>query len=288
MTPTLRNTALLSLLLASPLLAQEPPFEGQGGIQPIIEEPSDAPAFEASIDFTTRQLTYGLVDNANPIFTLAGLVEWKGFAFEAAAIFDTTDWGERHGGYGDRQWNYQEFAFGPSYTYVLEDLLPTPLELGLNYTYAYHPRTSTWKGYENPDTQYINAGLKLPDLFLEPELTAEFDIDDECGAMYFRLQGTHAISLIEDVLDLELSGGVGLGNPKRNRFDADVDRWGFKDIGVSLALVWQPLDNLTITPYIALYEQLDGSLRDAARHYIEDEKHPSTQLVGGLALTASF
>lgn len=278
------------------------PHHGEGGLPPPLAEEGDdgnMPAFEVGIDVTSRQLTYGLVDNRDPIFTLSGIMEWHGFALEAAGIFDTSHWGKKEGGYGDRKWRYQEFDIGIGYSFLLDatdhEFLPTSIEFGINYTYAYYPRANELKWDKTHDTQFINLGLKLPDLFLEPELTVEFDIDDEMGAIYFNLAGTHAIPLIAaavegdaDPLTLELGAGIGLGNAKRNRYDADVDRFGFKDIGLSLALVWQPCECFTIAPYVAVYEQLDGSLRDAARFYIEGEKHRSTQFVGGITLSASF
>ena len=102
----------------------------------VLERADDGgggPAFELAVDFCSRQLTYGLVDNRDPIFTVEALAEWHGFTFEAAMIFDTTKWGRKHGGYGNRQGTYQELAFGPGYIYALspEDvrLLPTTVEL---------------------------------------------------------------------------------------------------------------------------------------------------------------
>jgi hypothetical protein len=255
-------------------------------------EEDGGPSFEVSADFSTRQLTYGLVDNRDPIVTLAAAAEWYGFTFEAAAIFDTTKWGRKHGGYGNRQGLYQEVAFGPGYTFSLSPddfpALPTTLEFFANYIYEWHPSVRKWKGEENPNTQFINAGAGLPDLWLAPALSAEFDIDNENGAIYLAAEIGHTFTLVEDVLALSVGGGVGFGNPKRNKYDAEFDTYAFKDVWASASLDWQLADNVVLSPYVAVYEQLHGRLRDAARRYIDDETHASTQLIGGLVLTASF
>lgn len=265
----------------------------------MIAEEEGGPAFEVAVDFTSRQLTYGLVDNRDPIVTFEALAEWHGFTFEAAMIFDTTKWGRKHGGYGNRQGKYQELAFGPGYGYAFspDDFngLPTTVEVFINYIYEYHPRVNKWKGEENPDTQFINVGLALPDLWLSPALSAEFDIDNECGAMYFAAEIGHTFALVSaaedretDPLSLSIGSGVGFGNAKRNRYDADFDNCAFKDIWVSASVEWQITDNVVLAPYVAVYEQLHGKLRDAARDYMDEGSHASTQVIGGLRLAASF
>ena len=73
------------------------------------EEDTDwLPEFAVGVDVSSQQMTYGLVDNDDPIFTLSGSVAWQMLSFAVDGIFDTTDWGETDGGYGDRAWKYQE------------------------------------------------------------------------------------------------------------------------------------------------------------------------------------
>jgi hypothetical protein len=253
-------------------------------------EDGNTPAFEVGAEFTTRQLTYGLVDNRDPIFTLDAAAEWYGFTFEAAAIFDVTKWGRKNGGYGNSQGKWQEIAFGPGYTFAVE-----PFEFFVNYIYEWHPRVQKWKGEENPHTQFINVGAGLPDVFLAPSLSAEFDIRNESGAIYLLAEIGHTFTLVEaagdretDPLSLSLGAGVGFGNPKRNKYDAEFDTYAFKDISASVSLDWQINDTFVVQPYVAVYEQLHGRLRDAARHYMDNETHASTQLIGGLRIAASF
>lgn len=262
-------------------------------------EADTGPAFEIAVDFCSRQLTYGLVDNRDPIVMFGALAEWHGFTFEAATIFDTTKWGRKQGGYGNRQGTYQELAFGPGYAYTFSPdefrWLPTTLELSANYIYEYHPPVRKGQGESNPDTQFINAGMALPDLWLAPALSAEFDLDNEPGAIYLVAEVGHAFTLVSaaggretDPLSFAMGAGVGFGNAKRNRYDAGFDSCAFKDIWVSAALQWQIKDTVVLVPYVAVYEQIHRRLRAAAREYIDEETHASTQLIGGVRLVASF
>ncbi len=280
-------------------LAESTTQHGPAAMGSVAGEQREDLAAEVSMDFCTRQLTYGLVDNRDPILTLAGVAEWHGFTFETAVIFDTTEWGRKHGGYGNRQGKYQEIAFGPGYTHTFTPEavrgLPTAVELFVNYLYEYHPPVRESRGEGNPDTQFINIGMTLPDLWLAPWLTAEFDIDNECGAAYLNAGVQHTFTLIgaagkreADPLALTVCGGVGLGNPKRNRYDAGFDTYAFKDAHLSAALEWCLTDFVVLSPYLAVYEQIHGRLRDAARRHLDGETHASTQWVGGVRLTAAF
>lgn len=286
-------------LIQSVLADNTAAADSAGTPEAAVAAAGKGPAFEATLDFCTRQLTYGLVDNRDPIVTAALAAEWQGFTFDTAVIFDTTEWGKTQGGYGNRKGQYQELAFGPGYTYTFDPgdypFLPTAVDTFVNYTYEYHPPVRKSRGESNPDTQFLHAGFALPDLWLKPTLCAEFDIDNEAGAVYLLAQVGHTFTLVEaaggretDPLALALGAGVGVGNPKRNRYDADFDAWAFMDVWVSAALEWQLSDRVLLAPYVALSEQLHRRLRDASRHAIEGETHASTQLVGGLALAAAF
>ena len=55
------------------------------------EETDWMPEFTAGVDVSSQQMTRGLVDNDDPIFTLSGSVAWQMLSFEVDGIFDTTD-----------------------------------------------------------------------------------------------------------------------------------------------------------------------------------------------------
>ena len=264
----------------------------------VEEQESDLPSLEVTFDYCTRQMTYGLTDNPDPIYQIGGVIEWKGFSFEVGSIWDTTDWGKDYGEYGDRENKYQELTFGPGYTFELSpddfSWLPTTVELGANYIYEYHPATSRrlyGRADTNPDTQFINASIALPDLWLEPCLSAEYDIDNEMGAQYYLAEIGHTFVLVggedDPVLDFGLTAGLGFGNAKRNEYDADWHKCGFKDLSLTATLTWYPCEHISISPYLVASEQLTSELRDAAEESDGDE-HKHAYLYGGLAVTASF
>lgn len=259
----------------------------------------DWPAFEVAVDFCSRQVTYGLADNRDPIVTAEAAAEWHGFTFESAMICDTTDWGEKQGGYGDRKGQYQELSFGPGYahTFATEDcpFLPPAVETFVNYIYEYHPPVRKTLGEANPHTQFLNAGTGLPDLWLAPTLAAELDIDRDGGAIYLAADVSHSFALVKAAgarkkgpLLLTLGTGIGFGNAKRNVCDADFDAAAFKDAHATLALDWQLTDRVTLSPYVAACGQVHRRLREAARHAAGGETHSSAQLIGGLRLAARF
>ena len=195
------SAACCGLCMIQAALADTSATADSAAVESLAAPAEHAPAFEAAADFCSRQLTYGLVDNRDPILTLEALAEWRGFNLWAGAILDTTAWGRKHGGYGNRTGTYQEFAFGPGYVHAFSPddyaRLPTTLELFVNYIYEYHPPVNRWKGEENPDTQFINVGAALPDLWMAPALSAEFDIDNEYGAMYVAAEIGHTFTLIQ-------------------------------------------------------------------------------------------
>ena len=278
---------------------------------PATKEPSPlVPAVGLSLDFCSRQLTYGLADNRDPIVTPGATLTWLDwFNVSAAFILDTTDWGDRNvhpngPGYGNRAWRYQEFdpGIGLAHSFGPDDwkFLPTMVDFSIGYMYEYHPRFSKSKSdgvNGNPDTQFINLGFGLPDLWFEPVLATEFDIDRDHG-IYIQPGIGHTFSLIDarageedSVLDLNIALAQGLGDPARNDSYLGVNRWGLMDSSVVVTLSWRPLPWLTIAPYAGVYEYLfDSKLRDAAREYSYggDPRTDSYNIVGGLAVTASF
>ena len=69
---------------------------------------------EVSLAFDSKYMSYGLVDNNEPILTPAAsltLFDWVTFSVES--IFDISHYG-RDAGYGNRAWKYQELDPGVS------------------------------------------------------------------------------------------------------------------------------------------------------------------------------
>ena len=252
-----------------------------------------APTASVGVDFSSQQMTRGLVDNDDPIVTGSASVGVGPVSFGVEGIFDTTDWGETDGGYGDRKWKYQELDLTPALSWTFEELLPTPLEAELGYCWQHHPSATDEEGNDaNPDTQTINLALGLPEVLLSPSLELEWDIDDEEGAVYAMLGVSHGFDLItaaeedaEPVLALELSAGLGMGNAKRNEYDAEWDHASLKDVQVGAALPWN-IGPVCVSPYVYCTEQIEHALREAAED--SDPDGHSFQWVAGVSVEASF
>ena len=251
------------------------------------------PEVTVGVDVASQQMTYGLVDNDDPIVTGSASLAWTAFSFGVEGIFDTTDWGETDGGYGDRKWKYQELDLTPALSWTFEKGLPTPLEAKLGYCWQHHPSATDEEGNDaNPDTQTINLALGLPEVVLAPSLELEWDIDDEEGAVYALLGVSHAFDLIaaadedeDPVLALELSAGLGMGNAKRNECDAEWDHASLKDVQVGAALPWN-VGPVCISPYVYCTEQIEHALREAAED--SDPDGHSFQWCAGVSVEASF
>lgn len=251
------------------------------------------PEATVGADFASQQMTRGLVDNDEPIVTGSASLSWGVLSFGVEGIFDTTDWGETDGGYGDRKWKWQELDLTPALAWTFEDLVGTPLEAELSYSWQHHPDAKDEEGEDaNPDTQVIGLSLGLPEVPLSPSLSLEWDVDDEEGAVYAQLGVSHAFELLaaaeedaDPVLALELHGGLGMGNAKRNDFDAEWDHAGLKDVELGVALPWT-VGPLTVSPYATCTEQVEHALRRAAKD--SDPDGHSFQWVAGVAVEASF
>lgn len=318
----MRSTPLLPALLllgltAAPLMAapSEVPVDTGRADDREAAELEEAPSwgFEASIgiDYCTKQLTYGLIDNPHPILTPAvelafGHEDWFTLAIGVEAIFDMTNYGAKEGGYNDRRYKYQELAPGItlSRTWKTADAIGSDLETALNYTYEYHPRTckKPAEEFENPDTQWLNFEISAPDFWLVPTLAIEYQLArqgtegyaDGKGAIYATFDVSHTfdigapLGLDEETLTLTPIVGFGMGNKARNECDfgdwyeeneKSADPFLLRDGYARLELTYAPIEGLEITPYIGCHQQLDSSVRDAVG---------SDDFVGYVGLSLSY
>lgn len=248
------------------------------------------------LDWCSKQLTYGLVDNPHAIVTPSaelslGNDEYFTVTLGVEAIFDTTNYGKKDGGYNDRQWKYQEFAPGItlSKTWDTTDWLWGELVTEVNYTYEYHPRSckKPSQEWENPDTQWLNFAIGVDDGILNPTFTVEYQLARQGAAgpcdgkdgIYATFEISHefdlgtSLGMEEGVLCLTPSAGIGMGNKDRNKADfgdyaeeedKHVDSFMFRDAFASLELAYTPFDGFTIAPYIGCNQQIDSLAKDAA------------------------
>lgn len=227
--------ALSAAILCGAARAEEPVGDNPGeGLE--AEEESIVSA-EFSLAFDTKYLSYGFVDNNEPILTPSGyLTFFDWVTIGSYALFDVSRYGRR-AGYKDRSWKAIEYHptvnIGHSYSPEDFEWLPTTVEFSFGYDYEYHPRVCTgaqWIDGEycegqprGGDTHFFTFELTLPDLWLEPHFLYERDAMRDHGT-YLNLELGHTFALIEGaeedddpVLALKPSIAQGWGNAQRIR-----------------------------------------------------------------------
>ncbi len=251
---------------------------------------------EVSLAFDSKFMSYGLVDNNDPILTPgASLTFFDWFTFSVESIFDTSRYGEK-AGYGNRAWEYQELdpgfaighAFGPDVG------LPTTVEFELGYMYEAHPRVV------DDDTQFITFSVGLPDLWFEPTFAYERDIKRDEGT-YLNLEIGHTFSVVEgkeegddDILSFRVSLAQGWGDQRRVAAyleDANgLSRRSLMDTCLKGELTWNITDGVSLGAYLAYYDYLlDSSARDGATAYEGTEAYSeSYNFVTGISLAVAF
>ena len=234
------------------------------------------------VDFASKQLTYGLIDNPHGILTPSFELAWQHeeglrLAISVEALFDTTNFGAKEGGYNNRRWKMQELNpyLSLSRHWRLTEEVALVTEVG--YYYEHHPRSCNKpeRDFSNPDAQYLTFLLGLEDGFLNPTLSFEYQImgygetDEGEGALYAAFELSHTFDLSETV-GLEEGGlcvtplaGIAVANKDRNTCDLGLDDiLSLRDAYVRLEVAYCPIENLSITPYIACHQQLDAATRD--------------------------
>ncbi len=249
---------------------------------------TEPPEIAVGLDYCSKQVTRGLIDNEEGIATLSAAIEWEGFSFEVDGIFNTTDIAEEE---GYDAWDNTEvdYIFGYGYTFGADDFgLPTDIELALDYTYEWD------NGGELEDddhVQYIHASIGLPEVFLSPTLAGEWMLDQFHG-QYYSLELSHTFELVagegedaDPVVGLTLSLVQGLADKKYNEDDMEKDFWAFRDTTITATLDWAVCDYLTVSPYISYSDHFGGPVRNAAKC---DEHDDTYHFYGGVSVSASF
>ena len=250
---------------------------------------------EVSLAFDSKFLSYGLVDNNDPILTPAAALtfcDWVTFGVES--IFDISHYG-KDAGYGDRAWRYQEIDPGVaiSHSFGSQDAewLPTRVEFELVYMYESHPKVV------DDDTQFFSFAIGLPDIWIEPVFAYELDVERDHGT-YLNLEFGHTFTLIgpseeegDDILDFRMSVAQGWGDGRRiGAYLEDVDRAGLMDTCVKGEFVWTISDGVTLGALVAYSDYLfDSAARAASRDYeATGTWKRSWNFVAGLSLTVAF
>ncbi len=286
-----RNLLVLGSVLTGALAfadTEEPPELEREDAIPV--------AASFSLAFDSKYLSYGFVDNRDPILTPSAEIGFFDvLTFGTLAIFDVTPYG-RKAGYGNRGGKYTELhawtALGHSFSPDDHAWLPTTVDLSLSWLYEYHPRAKARHGVcdtcADDDTQFVTLELGLPDLPLEPVLAIERDIMRDDGT-YVSLELGHTFELT-DSLALRPAVMQGLGNAQRVKAYADVDKAGLMDTLLKVELCWAIIDHVELSGYVGWSDFLfDRRIRAAARDYEATGRwDESWNAVCGLALNVSF
>ena len=269
-------------------------------------------ACEASLAFDSKYLSYGFVDNKDPILTPAGAItffDW--IAFGVSAIFDTTKYGHR-AGYTNRQFKYIELhpTVTIKHSFSPDDFewLPTTIKFAVGYDYEYHPNSKCkgtineelayWDKTIAEDTQFWTFEVELPDLLVEPKFYYERDTMRDDGT-YLNLELGHTFNVLDeedDTLTLRPSAAQGFGNAQRVKAYAPkadgepLNHAGLMDTMIKLELGWKICDGVELSGYVGYSDFLfDRKIRDAARRYEALSKwDESWNFVAGAAVTFSF
>ena len=249
---------------------------------------TEAPEITVGVDYSSKQVTRGLIDNEEGIATASAAIGWQGFSVEVDGIFNTTDIAKEE---GYDAWDNTEvdYIVGYGYTFGADDYgLFTDIELALDYTYEW----DNGGEYEDDDhIQYLHASIGLPEVFLSPTLAGEWELDDVHG-QYYSLELSHGFDLVEGegedadpVLALNLSLVQGLADDNYDEDDLGKDFWALRDTTFTATLDWAVCDHLTVSPYVCYGDTFAGPVRNAAKC----EKHGDAgHLYAGVAVSASF
>ena len=249
---------------------------------------------EVTVAFDSKFMSYGLVDNNDPILTpAAALTFYDWVTFSVESIFDISHYG-KDAGYGDRAWTYQEIDPGValSHAFGSEDAewLPTTVEFELGYMYEAHPKSV------DEDTQFLGFAIGFPDFWVEPVFAYELDIERDHGT-YLNLEFGHTFTLVgpseeegDDILDFRMSVAQGWGDARRIEAYLEADRSGMMDFCLKGELTWKVADGVAVGAYVAYTDYLfDSSLRNRARDYeATGSWDESWNYAAGCSLSVSF
>lgn len=266
---------------------------------------------EFSLAWDSKYLSYGLIDNPDPILTPAAsitLLDWV--TVGVSAIFDTTKYG-KGAGYYNRAWDWTEVdpEIGIGHSFSPDDFewLPTTVDLSVTYMYEYHTWSSTGPDAEcvdenDPSTQFITVEAGLPDLWFEPVFQYERDLFRDEGT-YLNLEIGHTFPIIDGeseeddpILTLKPSIAQGWGDWRRvagylsHRNGEPLERAGLMDTWLKLTADWKICDLLSLSGYVAYSDYIfDRHTREGAYRYEATGKYDdSFNFTCGLALTATF
>lgn len=250
---------------------------------------------EASMNFHSRYMTYGVIDGKDPIVVPSVCGTFFDWAYIGTDfICDTTKGNAKGFGYGNRAGLFSAIDAYVGLAHEF-DINETVGALSLDFGYMYEYATRTW---DMPmDMQYLYLELSLGDMPFEPTLYVERELMYDDGT-YASLEIGHTFE-ISDVFSVRPSVSQGIGNSLRTKgyfgeLDSvyGFDHAGLMDTCVKLEFEYCLTDWCTLGAYVAYYDYLlDGNMREAARAYNSQWGNGcdySWSFVGGMSVTMTF
>ncbi|MBR3822599.1 MAG: hypothetical protein IKJ37_13390 [Kiritimatiellae bacterium] len=227
----------------------------------------------ASIDFTSKVLSYGLPDSSKPnLLPYGELTFFDCLSAGSRFYIDLTDIGERMGR-GDRTFDLWEVDMPVDLRkrFSSKDCvwIPTCVEIGIGYRYEYHPSRT-----HISDTQFWLADISLPDIWVVPRLSYERDVIRDNGT-YLNFSLSKEIEIFDSV-SIVPSVSQGWGDVRRVAgylpgpdMVGRLDHSGLMDASFRLDLVWKVSERVSVSVFTAYSEFLfDRDIRESARNYI--------------------
>jgi hypothetical protein len=257
---------LLSFMVFASVVTAEEKAAAVEGKNATVEaaETEEPLSYGASVQFLSKYVSRGAVVSGDPVLQPEVWLSYKGFTFDIWNNVDLTD-------YEIAPWRLTESDFTVEYAFSL-----SKATIGLGYSYYTYPNLH----YDDTQEFYASACL---DVFLSPELTVYYDIDEICG-VYANGLVRYAVPLgLEckgEKVNAELSAAVGWGDSNYIGGCFDDTGESLVDLLLSCAVPVKLSDNVSLTPSISYMTVLDSHLRQCTGK--------SDALYGGIAVTVEF
>ena len=212
----------------------------------ILEAESDIerPTIEASVNYRTVKIEYGMVENDESVFGYEVEIGWYGFFGGFEACHDLT-------GINDRRGRYNEIESFLGYGFTWGDF-------SAKAAYVYK---SVFDDDES-DTQEVEVELEYETPWVTPFLGLVCDTSAKPGALYGEAGLKREWELC-DILTLVTYGGIGFGNPYHNDWCFGRDTWAFREMHLGAELEIELCPHVKLIPGIDFYDYFTEAQRKA-------------------------
>ena len=202
----------------------------------------ERPTVEASVNYRTAKIEYGMVENDESVFGYEVEIGWYGFFGGFGTCHDMT-------GINDRRGRYNEIESFLGYGFSLGDF-------SAKAAYVYK---SVFDDDES-DSQEVEIELEYETPWVTPFLAIICDTSAKPGALYGEA-GLHRGWEICNHLTFVMCGGIGFGNPYHNDWCFDRDRWAFREIHLGAELEIEICPHVKFIPGTDFYDYFTEAQR---------------------------